>query len=571
MLPDSLTSIALWVGAAGIGLGLLWRVRRRLQLSFAKHPSLQGHGRIARRLARQVPHYEYEMDEALGCDGADTDVVKHRRKALAGLATRLRMRHARSLAQSASLKASVSDAQFVAANRIPYQFRKFADRLQLPSLLDSSDGVRVRDLDGNWYYDASGSYGVNLFGTNFYKSCIAEGSAKVRSLGPILGAYHPVVAENVNYIREISGQDEVSFHMSGTEAVMQAVRLARFHTRRSQIVMFCGAYHGWWDGVQSGIGHRRSLDDVYLLRDMSERSLNILRTRKDIAGVLINPLQALHPNQSPSSDATLINSDRSTNFDLDAYCDWIKQLRAVCTEQSIPLIFDEVFVGFRLGLGGAQALFGVQADMVTYGKTIGGGLPVGVLTGQASLMKRYRDDRPADLCFARGTFNSHPYVMGSMNAFLRHVTDNDVSAQMAGEKTVWDARAEQLNARLAALALPVRVANFSSIWSITYSRVGRFNWLLQYYLRDSGIYLSWVGSGRLIFSHNYSDEEFRGFVDAFVDGVQRMQDDGWWSAPDTLTNRSIKRQILREMLRARFASGIPAESPTLAPADRAQP
>ena len=80
-----------------------------------------------------------------------------------------------------------------------------------------------------------------------------------------------------------------------------------------------------------------------------------------------------------------------------------------------------MFVGFRLAPGGAQEYFGVQADMVTYGKTLGGGLPVGVLCGKAALMKRFREDRPADICFARGTFNSHPYVMGAMNEFLRRL------------------------------------------------------------------------------------------------------------------------------------------------------
>ena len=112
-----------------------------------------------------------------------------------------------------------------------------------------------RDLDGNILYDVAGSYGVNLFGYDFYKECIAAGAEQVRDLGPVLGAYHPIVAYNVERLRQISGLDEVSFHMSGTEAVMQAVRLARYHTRRSHIVRFCGAYHGWWSDVQPGIGN----------------------------------------------------------------------------------------------------------------------------------------------------------------------------------------------------------------------------------------------------------------------------------------------------------------------------
>ena len=102
----------------------------------------------------------------------------------------------------------------------------------------------------------------------------------------------------------------------------------------------------------------------------------------------------------------------SAHFDRAAYAEWLQRLRAVCSERGIVLIFDEVFVGFRIAMGGAQEYFGVRADMVTYGKTLGGGLPVGVLCGRKDLMRRFRDDRPVDICFARGTFNSHPYVMG---------------------------------------------------------------------------------------------------------------------------------------------------------------
>ena len=125
--------------------------------------------------------------------------------------------------------------------------------------------MTVTDLDGNRFYDLTGSYGVNLFGYDFYKDCIARGAERVRELGPVLGAYHPVVADNVARLREISGLDEVSFHMSGTEAVMQAVRLARYHTRRSHLVRFCGAYHGWWGDVQPGIGNPLPAHETYTL------------------------------------------------------------------------------------------------------------------------------------------------------------------------------------------------------------------------------------------------------------------------------------------------------------------
>src|SRR6202035_3440925 len=147
---------------------------------------------------------------------------------------------------------------------------------------------------------------------------------------------------------------------------------------------------------------------TFTLKEMDESTLRVLRSRGDIACVLVNPLQALHPNVGAPSDSTLIDSTRQAHVDRAAYTQWLCKLRAVCSERDIALIFDEVFVGFRLAAGGAQEYFGVRADLVTYGKTIGGGLPIGVVCGRKDLMKRFRDDRPADICFARGTFNAHP-------------------------------------------------------------------------------------------------------------------------------------------------------------------
>jgi glutamate-1-semialdehyde 2,1-aminomutase len=495
-----------------------------------------------------VPYYEYADETVYRCDGASEDVVARRKAGLDRLCQELADKSPETAAFAAALEPSVSDLQFTNAYRVPFQFRSFVRRhLKQGSAAEETSGVRIRDLDGNWSYDVGGSYGVNLLGYDFYKRCIDKGVERARTLGPVLGPYHPVIAENVRMLKEVSGQDEVSFHMSGTEAVMQAVRLARYHTRRSQLVMFCGAYHGWWDGVQPGVGNQRSSKDVYTLKDMSEDTLRVLRTRNDIACVLVNPLQALHPNSGASSDATLIGSGRKAGFDRKAYTAWLHKVREVCDKQGIILIFDEVFMGFRLGLGGAQAYFDVHADMVTYGKTLGGGLPTGVLCGRADLMKRYRDDRPTDVCFARGTFNSHPYVMTCMNEFLRHVTQPEVATDLDSAEAVWNDRAQSVNAALSARGLPVRVHNMTSVWIVTYERTSRFNWMLQYYLRAAGLSLSWVGTGRFIFSNNYTDDEFGEVRNRIVQAAERMEQDGWWDENPAVTDKTVKRQVLREL------------------------
>ncbi|MDE8652934.1 aminotransferase class III-fold pyridoxal phosphate-dependent enzyme [Novosphingobium album (ex Liu et al. 2023)] len=546
------TLLAALLGAAGT-LIAADKARARLQLSRAKHRSLAGHSRMAKRVAGLMPNYAFDRAAFFRADDAPDAVAQAREAGFARLSALYAERFAKTAAYTAQIRDGIPDIQFTSTYRVPFQFSPVVrECLSAGNFYEAAEGVMLTDLDGNRFYDLTGSYGVNLLGVDTYRRLVAEGEATTAKLGPTLAGLHPVVADNVRRLQAISGLEAVSFHMSGTEAVMQAVRLARYHTGRTHLVRFAGAYHGWWGDVQPGVGNPIPADHTYTLADMSEQSLKVIASRRDIACVLVNPLQALHPNRNAPGDSTLVTGRSDGRVSREDYAAWLARLAGVCKAAGVPLIVDEVFTGFRLARHGACEYFGLKPDMVTYGKTLGGGLPVGVLCGRADLMKRFREDRPADICFARGTFNSHPYVMGAMDAFLRHMETPEGKALHDGIDECWDARATRLNARLAAEGLPVRVANLSTIWTVWYTQASRYHWMLQFYLRAEGLALSWVGSGRFIFSLAYTEADFAEVEERFVRAAKAMADDGWWWSGEANAAPKLNRRLVREFFDARL-------------------
>src|SRR5581483_9599000 len=208
---------------------------------------------MSRRVARLIPFYEFDVGEFFRSDGAPDDVATKRRDGFFALSETYKQRFAKGREMTAEAAEHISDLQFTRAYRVPFQYSRLVrENLGVGAFMQSSSGV-------------------NIFGNDFYKECIEISEQRAHALGPVLGSYHPVVADNVRRLAGISGLDEVSFHMSGTEAVMQAVRLARYHTGRSHLVRFAGAYHGWWGDVQPGVGNPVSPHETYTLAEMSER------------------------------------------------------------------------------------------------------------------------------------------------------------------------------------------------------------------------------------------------------------------------------------------------------------
>ena len=535
--------IAVFIGHAG----------QRLIRTVATLPALAWLPMFSRWLANWVKSRDYTEEEFLRADGAGEPWAIRRKEALDRLAIFLRRQNQRSISWANGIRESFSDLRFTDANRVPFPFmRVMREKFDLCSVVTASQGPKLKTLDGQLTLDVSGSYGVNVAGFDRYKTWIEKGWSLVKDLGPVLGPLHPIVAENIRMLKTVSALDEVSFHMSGTEAVMAAVRMTRFNTRRKLIVCFSGAYHGWWDGVQPGLGSERPLDDCLTLKDIHPASLAVIRRRaKEIAGVLVNPVQSFHPNSPPPNDAVLLTSDvRKTQESVARYGEWLRQLREVCSACDVPLIFDEVYTGFRLAPGGAQEYFGVRADMVVYGKTVAGGMPIGVVCGKKALMRRFDPEHPMRIAYVVGTFSAHPAVMGAMNEFLRWVIQPEAAKLYEESNQRCAEWVQSTNQKLADHSMPVRVVNLATIWTVLFKEPSRYNWLLQYYLRAEGVMLSWVGTGRCLSSMDFKEEDYLDLQLKLVSAAQKMKNDAWWLTAAEYPGREkiMRTRLIREML-----------------------
>lgn len=497
--------------------------------------------------------YSFDDAEFFSADGAPADVAALRRDGMERLAKEFEL-GATGKIMEASLADGLSDIRFTDTNRVPFPFqRKVRSMLKVASIVNASDGPVLIDVDNRRTIDVSGSYGVNVAGYNTYKGFVERGWERVKDLGPnVLGPVHPVIGDVIGPLRKISGLDEVSFHMSGTEAVMCAVRLARFNTQRKLVVTFAGAYHGWWDGMQPGAGNERFTADVLSVKDMSPKSLAMIKARaSEIAAVLISPLQGLNPGKPPPSDLVLLDAKmRETNDRIAAYNEWLHTLRQACIDYNIPLIFDEVYTGFRMAPGGAQEYYKVQADMVVYGKTLGGGMPVGVVCGKKELMHRFDSTRPLRVNYVIGTFSAAPITLGAMAEFLDWQAKPETHALYASAQAATDKFIMETNQLLVEEKLPMRVDSLTTVWTVLFKQPGRYHWMYQYYLRAEGLSLSWVGTGRCLFSLDFKPEDYKAVQDALIRAGRKMKADGWWwtgEGSEADLSKTISMRMGKEM------------------------
>ncbi|MBR0662742.1 amino acid adenylation domain-containing protein [Roseomonas hellenica] len=369
-------------------------------------------------------------------------------------------------------------------------FRKEWKELVYPVVAAAAEGARIRDVDGNSYIDLVNGYGVTALGHS--PAYVVDAVAQQLRDGFPIGPQADLAGEVAAMIAEMTGNERVSFTCTGSEAVMAALRLARAVTGRKRVVSFAGAYHGGFDevilrGVRVG-GEPRALPAAAGITEEAVTNFTVLEYGDDqalewiaahaheLAAVLVEPVQSRHPDLQPR--------------------EFLQRVRTITEQAGAALIFDEVVTGFRVHPGGAQALFGIRADLATYGKVLGGGLPIGIIAGKARFMDaldggqwQYGDASvpEVDVTVFAGTFVRHPLALAAAKAVLLHLKQEGPALQEALSARC-AALAEGLNAMLARRGIATRAERFGSMFHLSLSGEDRRAGLLPYLMRERGVH-----------------------------------------------------------------------------------
>ncbi|TDD01521.1 amino acid adenylation domain-containing protein [Nonomuraea deserti] len=458
-------------------------------------------------------------------------------------------RHARRTARSRehAVRERRTHADIRHAMSVPESLRQS----RYPLVVSRSAGSRVQDVDGNEYVDLTMGFGVNFFGhgEEFIATAIKQRLAEGMQLGP----QPSDAAELTELVCDMTGSERAVLCNTGSEAVMVALRLARAVTGRSRIALFAGSYHGSADpilveGGAGGIGATTTVtrgvldavsDATLVLPYGTPAALDELRRhRHELAAVLVEPVQSRRPDLVPTG--------------------FLSEVRELLTESGTPLLLDEVITGFRMHPGGAQALLGVRADMAIYGKVVGGGLPIGVVAGDARYLDavdggRWNFDgpghRPAERAFFSGTFCKHPLSLAAGLAVLKRMrAEGPALQQRLNDRTA--ALLDRLNAVFTAARVPIKAVGFGSLfrfrvegeppsWSETTE-------VFHLHLVENGIYV-WEGRNCFL-STAHSDADLDRIVEAAERAVHAMRSGGFWAdSPDPEAAAYPLSEVQREV------------------------
>ena len=420
---------------------------------------------------------------------------------------------------------------YLADPRAVAGFRPLLKELIYPIVVNKSLGSRLWDIDGNEYVDMLNGFGSNFFGHR--APFVMEAVEAQLKTGVEIGPQHPLAGEVAKMLCDFLGHDRVAFCNTGSEAVLGAMRIARTVTGRDKIAMFVGAYHGIFDevivrgtkkltslpaapGIQPG-----AVQNMLVLDYGTDETLEILKTRAhELAAVLVEPVQSRLPELQPR--------------------EFLHELRKITEQSGTVLIFDEVVTGFRVGPRGSQEFFGVQADVATYGKVLGGGMNIGVIGGKAKFLDAldggkwtYGDDSIPEVgvTYFAGTFVRHPPALVAARAVLRFlIKQGPEFQQRVTDKTSY--LVSTLNAYCESAGVPIKLTHFASVVRIAYTEEVQLGELLYVHLREKGVH---IWDHRPVYmTAAHSDEDLAFVIDAFKRSIEEMQQGEFLPRPSNL-------------------------------------
>lgn len=463
---------------------------------------------------------KYDVQKAFGAIArihtkGSQDVTDRQRARLDAFMRRYIARTQKSKAYTQEHRAHLADP------RVVNGFRPQLKEMIYQIVIERSQGPYVWDLDGNKYVDALNGFGMNLFG--WQPSFVLDAVRKQLDAGYEIGPQHPLAGDVARKICAMTGFDRAGLCNTGSEAVMGAIRIARTVTGRSRIALFTGAYHGIFDEVIVRATRKQkaypaapgimpnTAENVLVLDYGTPESLEILRANADeLAAVLIEPVQSRRPDFQPR--------------------EFLQEVRALTKASGTLCIFDEVVTGFRSHPRGAQSVLGIDADLASYGKVVGGGFPIGVIAGKREYMDaldgghwQFGDDSVPTVgpTYFAGTFVRHPLALAAANAVLDHLEAHGAALQDSlNARTT--AMVQEINTFLESVGAPITVKNFSSVWKTFFTEDHPLQDLLFAMMRSRGIHI--LDNFPCFMTTAHAAEDIAAIVTAFKESVIELQE-----------------------------------------------
>jgi amino acid adenylation domain-containing protein len=415
--------------------------------------------------------------------------------------------------------------EHMADPRVVSGFRPLTKEIVYPLVVNRSKGSRVWDIDGNEYIDALNGFGSNFLGyqVDILKKAVLEQVENGYEIGP----QHVLAGDVCKLITELTNFDRAALCNTGSEAVLGAMRIARTVTGRSLMVAFNGSYHGINDEViVRGTKKLKTIpaapgimpevvQNMLILDYGTNETLRIIEERAhELAAVLVEPVQSRRPEYQP--------------------IEFLKKVREITERSGTALIFDEVITGFRMHAGGAQAMFGIKADLGTYGKVIGGGMPIGAIAGVKKYMDaldggfwQYGDNSQpeAGVTYFAGTFVRHPLALAAGKASLQYMKDQGPALQQ-GLNNLTQYLAGELNTICEKTGIPLYSPSFGSLWKIKFKEEQPYGELLFTLMRNKGIHIWDLFPCFLTAAHTRADVDK--IIAAFRESVDELIGSGFF-------------------------------------------